>query len=64
MGVRLTAGKKSAGTLKVLIVGYYGFENAGDEAILRAIVIDLRERHARIGVTRQPSISGMRIRGC
>ena len=51
MGVRLTAGKKSAGTLKVLIVGYYGFENAGDEAILRAIVIDLRERHARIGVT-------------
>jgi polysaccharide pyruvyl transferase CsaB len=51
MSVALAKGKKTAGVLKVLIVGYYGFENAGDEAILRAIVNDLRERHAKLSVT-------------
>ena len=40
-----------AAILNVLIVGYYGFENAGDEAILRAIVSDLRALHPDIGIT-------------
>ncbi len=31
------------GRKKVLISGYYGFDNSGDDAILRAIVNDLNE---------------------
>lgn len=39
------------GIQKVFIVGYYGFENAGDEAILRAIVTDLRALRPDLSVT-------------
>ncbi len=37
--------------MKVLIVGYYGFENGGDEAILRAIIADLRTQRPDISLT-------------
>ncbi len=36
---------------KVLISGYYGFSNAGDEAMLTAIVNSLREQDPDIGIT-------------
>ncbi len=44
-------GEVTQSSLKVLIVGYYGFENAGDEAILWAIVSDLRTRRPDISIT-------------
>ncbi len=39
------------GKIRVLIVGYYGFENAGDEAILQAIIGDLKALCPEIGFT-------------
>jgi polysaccharide pyruvyl transferase CsaB len=37
--------------LRVLISGYYGFGNVGDEAVLKAIIEGLRERAPNIGLT-------------
>ncbi len=37
--------------MKVLLSGYYGFDNAGDEAVLYAIVHALREAQADIDIT-------------
>ena len=31
------------GNNKILISGYYGFDNSGDDAILKAMVKDLKE---------------------
>jgi polysaccharide pyruvyl transferase CsaB len=39
------------GTKKILISGYYGFDNSGDDAILRAIVNDLNENIENIEIT-------------
>ncbi|MEG1311604.1 MAG: polysaccharide pyruvyl transferase CsaB [Romboutsia sp.] len=36
--------------MRVLISGYYGFNNAGDEAILKSIIIALREVDPNIGI--------------
>lgn len=36
---------------KVLISGYYGFDNSGDDAILKAIVKDMREHNDKIDIT-------------
>ncbi len=44
-------GEVTPDILKVLIVGYYGFENAGDEAILWAMISDLRARRPEISIT-------------
>lgn len=35
----------------VLISGYYGFDNSGDDAILKAIVKDIREHNPNIEIT-------------
>lgn len=32
---------------KILISGYYGFDNSGDDAILKAIVKDLKKQILR-----------------
>src|SRR4051812_46943359 len=37
--------------MRVLIAGYYGFDNAGDEAILACILADLRALDARLDAT-------------
>lgn len=36
---------------KVLISGYYGFDNSGDDAILKAIIKDIREDNSKINIT-------------
>jgi len=36
---------------KILISGYYGFDNSGDDAILKAIVKDLNENSSSIKIT-------------
>ena len=36
---------------KVLISGYYGFDNSGDDAILKAIVKDLKANDSSIQIT-------------
>ncbi|MGM0501210.1 MAG: polysaccharide pyruvyl transferase CsaB [Bacillota bacterium] len=36
---------------RVLISGYYGFNNAGDEAILAALIVELKKRFAGIEIT-------------
>ena len=36
---------------KILISGYYGFDNSGDDAILKAIVKDLKENNSSIEIT-------------
>lgn len=37
--------------MKVVISGYYGFENIGDEAILKSIIIALKEEFEEIEIT-------------
>ncbi|MDQ0428359.1 polysaccharide pyruvyl transferase CsaB [Planomicrobium stackebrandtii] len=37
--------------MRVVLSGYYGFDNVGDEAILYAIIHSLREYHPRIEIT-------------
>jgi polysaccharide pyruvyl transferase CsaB len=37
--------------VKILISGYYGFGNIGDEAILEALVKGFRERHSSVEIT-------------
>ena len=34
----------------ILIVGYYGFQNSGDEAILRVLLSDLRQVDADLSI--------------
>ena len=36
---------------KILISGYYGFNNIGDESILRTVIDNLREKLADIDIT-------------
>ena len=35
---------------KVLLSGYYGFDNSGDDAILKAIIKDLKENESSIDI--------------
>ena len=37
--------------MKVVISGYYGFDNLGDEAILKSIIIALKEADKNIEIT-------------
>jgi len=39
------------GQKKIIISGYYGFNNSGDDAILRAVVKDLQEANRNIQIT-------------
>ena len=36
---------------KILISGYYGFNNIGDESILRTVIDNLREKLEDIDIT-------------
>ncbi|NLY66772.1 MAG: polysaccharide pyruvyl transferase CsaB [Tissierellia bacterium] len=36
---------------KILISGYYGFDNSGDDAILKAIVKDLKKADSQVNIT-------------
>ncbi|EPZ60384.1 pyruvyl-transferase domain protein [[Clostridium] sordellii ATCC 9714] len=36
--------------MRILISGYYGFNNAGDEAILKSIIIALRDVNPTIDI--------------
>ncbi|HSH35942.1 polysaccharide pyruvyl transferase CsaB [Schnuerera sp.] len=36
---------------RILISGYYGFDNSGDDAILKAIVKDIKKKDNSIGIT-------------
>lgn len=38
------------GSKKIVISGYYGFDNSGDDAILKAIVNDLRENNNNLDI--------------
>ena len=35
----------------ILISGYYGFDNSGDDAILKAIVKDIRSKNSQVNIT-------------
>ena len=36
---------------KILVSGYYGFDNSGDDAILKAIVKDIKEIEDNVKIT-------------
>ena len=40
---------------RIVISGYYGFNNIGDESILKAVVENLQERLRRIEIAEVPS---------
>lgn len=49
--------------MKIVISGYYGFDNIGDEAILYAIIQSLRKEHAEVDITvlsNRPEITAQR----
>ncbi len=35
----------------IVLSGYYGFRNSGDDAILKMIIRDIREHHPKMGIT-------------
>lgn len=37
--------------MRILVSGYYGFDNAGDELILNSLLMDLRHRFPEAGIT-------------
>ena len=37
--------------MKIVISGYYGFDNLGDEAILKAIITSLKKVDSTIDIT-------------
>ncbi|CAM3348591.1 polysaccharide pyruvyl transferase CsaB [Paenibacillus lupini] len=43
-------------TRRIVISGYYGFRNSGDEAVLRSILLALAEQGEAAGVTIQPVV--------
>ncbi len=36
---------------KILISGYYGFDNSGDDAILKAMVKDIKAKDSNVKIT-------------
>lgn len=47
---------KSEKTVRILISGYYGFNNSGDEAVLRSILLALEEQALLQNMTIQPVV--------
>jgi len=43
-------------TFRVVISGYYGFNNSGDEAVLRSILLALEEQGKAAGITMTPVV--------
>lgn len=43
-------------TFRVVISGYYGFENSGDEAVLRSILLALEEQGKAAGIVIKPIV--------
>src|SRR5690606_39817954 len=43
-------------TFRVVISGYYGFKNSGDEAVLKSILLALEEQGNAAGITLAPVV--------
>jgi polysaccharide pyruvyl transferase CsaB len=46
----------SSASFRVIISGYYGFNNSGDEAVLRSILLALEEQSKAAGIVIQPVV--------
>ncbi|ANS76129.1 polysaccharide pyruvyl transferase [Paenibacillus yonginensis] len=46
----------ASATRKIVLSGYYGFRNSGDEAVLRSILTALDEEGAKAGITFEPIV--------
>lgn len=46
----------SGKTYRIVISGYYGFHNSGDEAVLRSILLALQEQSSQANITIQPIV--------
>lgn len=47
---------ESVKTYRIVISGYYGFHNSGDEAVLRSILLALQEQGERAGIIIHPIV--------
>ncbi|WP_397376147.1 polysaccharide pyruvyl transferase CsaB [Paenibacillus sp. sptzw28] len=56
MGTALREGETKLQVRRVVISGYYGYHNSGDEAVLKSILFALEEEGARQGVLIEPVV--------
>ncbi|MBW7456381.1 polysaccharide pyruvyl transferase CsaB, partial [Paenibacillus sepulcri] len=56
MGTPLRAGENEVQTRRIVVSGYYGFRNSGDEAVLKSILFALEEGGAKAGLRVVPVV--------